>query len=637
MKNAYKKLERWYILVMLIMIVIVVNLAVEIFKSVLLEQQEKEINQISAVVTNAIHTSVESEKLIQKFWIEKLEKLSQEIEVDLNGIGVDKVTNESLDRIQSKYALSGVALFERVSDGIVIKQSTSRTEVGINTSTWGFWNEAFLQLFDTGRVSIDQGVSKEKFWAGPRSLAYGQNGFFLFTYYKLEGTPYLLNLYIDDQEAFGVMKQNDPNQLIENIKSKYDYISEIAVINVEAWNNRFTHENRFKLQDFTIHYGQYKTFSAQDTYYLNQVNALKPGEFLFTEFYTASGLYKKVYVKSSNNEAIVMVLDNQSISVFKNKLMYIVIGCIIFVVLLCMYLIRYYTKHYTALLAIENKRLQMAEKFKSTVTLLPSIVFRLRYSNHQITIVHCEGKGLKHLDITPEMCENQLAQEVFPDFYFELIKNHVLSIQSGTIHHFEVQFDSKLYYHHLEKIEDIEGQHSEFLLFANDVTRLRRSEEKAKYLAYHDSLTQLPNRLYFKNEVDRYFDECEPFAVAFVDMDGFKEVNDTAGHDVGDLLITEVSRRLLSTIDKEDFCARMGGDEFALVLKDYSGEKLSRMIVALGQSYSVSGYTFRLTASIGLSRFPEDGEDYTTLLKKADIAMYQVKDEGKNHFKMFQS
>lgn len=636
MKNAYKKLERWYILVMLIMIVIVVNLAIEIFKSVLLEQQEKEINQISAVVTNSIHTSVESEKLIQKFWIEKLEKLSQEIEHELKSTEIHNLTNASLDQIKSKYALSGVALFERVPEGVVIQKSTARNEVGANTASWGFWNDAFIQLLDDNQVSIEQGVSKERFWAGPRSLAYGQNGFYLFTYYKLEGTPYLLNLYIDDQEAFGVMKKNDPNQLIESIKAKYEYIDQIAVINVEAWNNRFLNENRFKLQDFTIHYGQYHSFSAQDTYYLNRINALEVGEFLYTEFYTATGLFKKVYVKSSDNEVIVMVLDNQSISVFKNKLMYIVLGCIVIVVLLCMYLIRYYTKHYTALLAIENKRLEMAEKFKSTVTLLPSIVFRLRENEGILNIVHCEGKGLKHLDISPELCENQMAKDIFPAFYFDLIKDHVASIQSGTVHHFEVQFDSKLYYHHMEKIENPEGQASEFLLFANDVTRLRRSEEKAKYLAYHDSLTQLPNRLYFKNEVDRYFDEHASFAIAFVDMDGFKEVNDTAGHDVGDTLITEVSRRILSTIDKEDFCARMGGDEFALVLKDHSETKLHRIIVALGQSYSVNGHVFDLTASIGISCYPRDGHDYTTLLKKADIAMYQVKDEGKNNYKIYE-
>lgn len=634
MKTAYKKLEKWYIFLMILAIILIILASAKIFESVLIQQQNKEIGQIASVVGNAINISVESETLIQNFWIEKLEQISHEIEKDLKGKSIASLSDEELLEIQNKYALSGVAFFLKNGQDIVIEKSTSKAEVGLSTSGWGFWHDAFLQLFETGKVQLDKGVSKPKFWAGPRSLAHEQEGFFLFTYYALEGTPYLLNLYVNDQEAFGVLKEHDPNLLIDNLIEQYDYLQEVAVINVEAWNNRFLEENRFKLQDFTVNYGSYRNFAAQDTYYINMAAAKAPLEKVETKLTFKKDIYKKVYIKINKTSVIVLLIDTNSIMFFKNQLMFIIIGGIIGVVIISMILIRYYTKHYTSILSIEHKRLKNAERFKSTVTLLPSLVFRLKRDNQALTIVHCEGKGLRYLNINSKDCDNAEAKSVLPETYFQIIMSHAESIQPKTVHHFEVQLEDKLFYHHLECIESEDGSDMELLLFANDVTRLRKSEEEAKYLAMHDSLTQLPNRLYFKNEVDRRIELGETFAVAFLDMDGFKEVNDSAGHDVGDLLIIEISRRLLGNIDVEDFCSRMGGDEFALVLKAYSDEKLLKVKKALAEPYHFKGYTFYLTASIGLSRYPQDASDYTTLLKNADIAMYQVKDSGKNNFKM---
>lgn len=634
MKTAYKKLEKWYIFIMILAMVLIILASAKIFESVLIQQQNKEIGQIATVVSNAINISVESETLIQNFWIEKLENISHEIEKDLKGKNLSELNDQDLLEIQKKYALSGVAFFKKQGEDILIEKSTSEAEVGLKTNGWGFWHEAFMELFDRGMVQIDKGVSKPKFWAGPRSLAHEQEGFFLFTYYLLEGTPYVLNLYVNDQEAFGVLKEHDPNLLIDNLIEQYDYLEEVAVINVEAWNNRFLEENRIKLQDFTVNYGSFKNFSAQDTYYINKAHKMDALKKLETKLSFKNEIYKKIYIKINSSSVIVLLIDTNSIMFFKNQLMFIIMGGIIGVIFISMILIRYYTKHYTSILSIEHKRLKNAERFKSTVTLLPSLVFRLKKLDEGIIIIHCEGKGLRYLNINSNECENMEANKVLPETYYSIIKSHVESIQPKTVHHFEIQLEDKLFYHHLECIESEDGMEMELLLFANDVTRLRKSEEEAKYLAMHDSLTQLPNRLYFKNEVDRRIEHQETFAVAFLDMDGFKEVNDSAGHDVGDLLIIEISRRLLRNIDVEDFCSRMGGDEFAMVLKSYRDEKLLKIKKALAEPYHFNGYTFYLTASIGLSRYPQDASDYTTLLKNADIAMYEVKDSGKNNFKM---
>lgn len=170
------------------------------------------------------------------------------------------------------------------------------------------------------------------------------------------------------------------------------------------------------------------------------------------------------------------------------------------------------------------------------------------------------------------------------------------------------------------------------------------SMEHIKFLAHHDSLTTLANRFSMENRLEQALAtsrrEDGQLAVLLIDMDHFKNINDTLGHQVGDKLLVEVASRLQAIVRESDIVARLGGDEFVVVLTgmDALRDAMSvgtKILDALGQPYTIEGQLLHTTPSIGISVFPGDGSDVTTLLKHADTAMYHSKEHGRNNLSFF--
>ena len=178
---------------------------------------------------------------------------------------------------------------------------------------------------------------------------------------------------------------------------------------------------------------------------------------------------------------------------------------------------------------------------------------------------------------------------------------------------------------------------------AAELDRLR-TEEALQYRAAHDALTGLPNRTLFMERLCEQIGEAEQAhgsaAVLFLDLDGFKHVNDTLGHAVGDALLQEVGQRLKSTLRKGDALARMGGDEFTLLLTSAGEEEAVRgaeqALNALAAPFTLGGHDLFLSGSIGVSLYPRDGSDVTSLLRHADLAMYQAKEKGRSRYQLYQ-
>jgi diguanylate cyclase (GGDEF)-like protein len=171
-----------------------------------------------------------------------------------------------------------------------------------------------------------------------------------------------------------------------------------------------------------------------------------------------------------------------------------------------------------------------------------------------------------------------------------------------------------------------------------------KADERIEYLASHDSLTDLPNRetfnqlLHFTIEAARRYQRR--FAVLFIDLDRFKIINDSLGHEAGDLLLVEISERLRRSLRSSDVVARLGGDEFVVILESTVDSEdieviAQTLLSALGQPMQLCGHECHTTASIGIAMFPADGTDVQTLTKNADMAMYRAKEDGKNGFRFF--
>jgi len=193
----------------------------------------------------------------------------------------------------------------------------------------------------------------------------------------------------------------------------------------------------------------------------------------------------------------------------------------------------------------------------------------------------------------------------------------------------------------LNVVQNAHGVISQYVALLSDITKRKQTEYQIWKQANFDALTQLPNRHLFHQRLAQAISyslkEKTLTALMFIDLDHFKQVNDTLGHDAGDELLIQVTQRLSKSVRKGDTVARMGGDEFTVILPEMSSPTIAKnvaqqILVGLNQSFQLKLGEVHISGSIGIVICPHDGEDITTLLKKADIAMYKIKEQGRNGF-----
>ena len=174
-----------------------------------------------------------------------------------------------------------------------------------------------------------------------------------------------------------------------------------------------------------------------------------------------------------------------------------------------------------------------------------------------------------------------------------------------------------------------------------DVSERRQQERIIHHMAYHDALTGLPNRVLLNDRLHQALTAVKrnsgAGALMMLDLDRFKDINDSLGHSTGDTLLKEVGQRLTGILRKSDTVSRMGGDEFVLLLPSIANSESSAVIAgkivrAFRKPFFCDNHTLKVTTSIGIANFPDDGEDAETVLKNADIALYRVKETGRNNF-----
>ena len=184
-----------------------------------------------------------------------------------------------------------------------------------------------------------------------------------------------------------------------------------------------------------------------------------------------------------------------------------------------------------------------------------------------------------------------------------------------------------------------------YIAVFSDISNLKESQSQIEFLATHDTLTGLPNRTLFldrlENAIARSRRSKQQLAVLFLDLDNFKSINDTLGHDTGDKLLLKVAQILVARFRDEDTVARLGGDEFTILLNNcepyYAEEVVKRTLEGLNEPINIDGRRIFTSASIGISFYPEDAKDSLGLLKAADTALYRAKDAGRNHHCFFHS
>jgi len=195
-------------------------------------------------------------------------------------------------------------------------------------------------------------------------------------------------------------------------------------------------------------------------------------------------------------------------------------------------------------------------------------------------------------------------------------------------------------------VKDKDGQTTHHVGIFSDISRIKETEHKLAHLAHHDPLTELPNRLLFHDRLEqallRAQREGTQAAILFLDLDRFKNINDSMGHAKGDLLLQQVADRLKEAMRAEDTVARLGGDEFVLIVEALKDQEdaaavAKHILTQFTQPFCLDSQEVFIDASAGISLYPKDGEDVQTLVRNADTAMYRAKAEGRNNYQFYTS
>jgi len=199
---------------------------------------------------------------------------------------------------------------------------------------------------------------------------------------------------------------------------------------------------------------------------------------------------------------------------------------------------------------------------------------------------------------------------------------------------------------HVAPVRDDTGKLTHFVGVLNDVSVVREHQRVLAFRAHHDALTGLPNRIMLRDRLEQAIAQArrrkESVAVLWLDLDHFKFVNDSYGHQVGDALLTALSERLRATVRESDTVARLGGDEFVVLMPGISSDAdaaaaAQKVLQALSTPFDIDGHALHASTSVGVSLFPQDGDTSEQLLSHADIAMYRAKNDGRNGFHFYSS
>lgn len=233
-----------------------------------------------------------------------------------------------------------------------------------------------------------------------------------------------------------------------------------------------------------------------------------------------------------------------------------------------------------------------------------------------------------------------------PAFYEELWRTLATDGQwQGEVWNRRKDGEAYLEWLTINRVHDASGRTIRYVGVFHDITELRAKDERIRHMAFHDALTGLPNRSLMLDRLEHALSRAKRerlrLAVTFIDLDRFKAINDSLGHDIGDLLLQEVATRIRGRIRAMDTVARLGGDEFVVLMEEIqtanSCTSLAEQLIAeISRPMNLRGHQVQVGASMGVAFFPEDGDDAMTLMKSADMAMYAAKSGGRNTYRFFE-
>ncbi|HHS99260.1 MAG TPA: bifunctional diguanylate cyclase/phosphodiesterase [Thiomicrospira sp.] len=296
------------------------------------------------------------------------------------------------------------------------------------------------------------------------------------------------------------------------------------------------------------------------------------------------------------------------------------------------------------LLLVANERSQNYLDVAAVIILVLDVDGNINMINHK----GCQVLGYDEADLIGknwfDLCVPNESSGALKELYDGIIYHHQPVLEHLESEVLDRMGSTRMISWKNVLLKDEQGQVTGMISSGEDVTEIKKTEDQLAFLAHHDNLTGLPNRSLLNARLQHALQIAhrQPtlLAVCFFDIDNFKNINDSYGHDVGDELLITVSKRIQEIIRKNDTLARLGGDEFVLVLENLRDKTevaviIEKILVSFSQPMTIEDHTLSVTTSIGISLYPQDGLDVNSLIKFADTAMYQAKGDGKNTYAFY--
>ncbi|OKL36587.1 bifunctional diguanylate cyclase/phosphodiesterase [Domibacillus mangrovi] len=542
-------------------------------KNALLEHNEKEVALITKEIAYQVENTKEASLYVENIIGRELRTAALAIKKSLPPNHED-VTNEQLRTLADELMIAHITLLAQTEDDIVGVKSSDPHELNMSTKNWGYWYEAFQQLFALKPVTVSEGLVLPHYWSGPIEVAASNpNHIDKWGYYYDGTTNYIIDPYLRDSQVLEYEQQFGPGEVMDGFKGELEGVLELTVFNPKYFGQEKrvinkNGENFIRIADQPIWYGTYQYNNEQVDKKLIQ-KAIKTGE-------------TQTYIEKLNNKNI----QKSLVPMGGNTEEPYVIG-----------------------LTYDYSLTEEQLKDELLKHLLFSFLFSLIVLGASFVFSRSITKPIGYI-------VEQVNEIAAGKFGVNLVLN-----RKDELGHLA---------------QNVNALSNSLQAYVAD---LKRSREVIKFQAYHDPLTDLPNRRYFQEKLNEKIDSVKKtdgtVGVLFLDIDRFKGVNDSLGHARGDQLIQLISKRINDFLSAENsILTRQGGDEFVILLCNVELAEMKRIaeniVAAIKQPYFIDGNEVNIGASCGISLYPEHTEDRETLMTCADVAMYAAKKQGGN-------
>ncbi|OIK11875.1 GGDEF domain-containing protein [Bacillus sp. MUM 116] len=564
----------------IVFIILVANNAFHYIRSKnqLLDYNKKEIAMITKEVSVQVENTKQGSEYVEDILARELRIASIAIKKALPPRYQD-VTNEQLEKLARELRVSHITLLAKTKDDVVGVRSSDPKELNMGTKGWGYWYDAYLQLFALKPVTVKKGLALPYYWSGPMEKASSNPDHIDKWGYYYDGTTnYIIDPYFRDSTVLEYEERFGPGKIIENF-TKEPGILEMSVLNPKNFGQKeeVVHLNG---NSYTRISAEPKWYGTYDKYPNIKVDA----KFVKKAIQTNKVQYYHGTLKDKNVMKTFVPVN------IRNDQPYVI--CLVYDYGL-----------------IQNELLHELK-----VHILLSIVIMILVLIISFIFSRSITKPIGY------------------------IVEQVNEIALGN-------FGKKLHLNRKDELglltENVNALSNHLLHYVND---LNQSKKLIEYQAHHDPLTGLTNRRYFQEQLKPIIDEAnekhETVSVLFIDLDRFKHVNDSFGHNKGDELLKIVANRIQRCLlENNHLITRQGGDEFIILMKnldvDATTAAAEKIINTLKKPYSIAGTELYLGASCGISMYPKHTHNLDTLIIYADMAMYSAKKMGGNRFIVF--